>query len=128
MSSGRNSLIGKSITFDAMKIEGKQPREYCRGDTRIFGTGTTRRLWHVIIEVNCSIDGEEQRDENGKIKPNIIDRTSFKPDGKLLLGSELGAIVNANYTATVEQIESDLAAQGKTGEVLSIPVKITVRG
>ncbi len=119
MSSKRNALIGKSIHFDALKIEGKQAKEYCRGDTRIFGTGTTRRLWHVIIEVHYTVDGEEG---------THIERTSFKPDGKLLLGSELGGIVNADYTATVERVQAELAARGKEGEVVAIPVKITVRG
>lgn len=127
MTSKRNSLIGKFVYFDAKKIEGLHQRQYLRGHTRMFGNGTTRRLWHVSYELHYKIDGEEVYDKDGKLIPNKVIE-NFKPDGWLLLGSELGQIVNAHFSAAVEELEAELTRQGKEGEVVAIPVKITVRG
>lgn len=115
----KNSLIGLSVHYDALGTEGKDPKAYCKGNTRIFGTGSVRRLWHVAVEVHYTIDGDDTV---------YIEKSSFIPQGRLLLGSELGVLVNADYTATVERVQAELTAQGKTGEVVAVPVKITVRG
>lgn len=119
MGSKKNALIGLSVHYDALGTDGKDPKAYCKGNTRIFGTGSVRRLWHVATEVHYKIDGDDTV---------YIEKSSFIPQGRLLLGSELGVLVNADYTATVERVQAELAAQGKEGEVVAVPVKITVRG
>jgi hypothetical protein len=115
----KNSLIGLFVHYDALKCEGQDPKTYCKGNTRIFGTGSVRRLWHVSVEVHYTIDGEEG---------THIEKSSFIPSGRMLLGSELGLLVNADYTATVNRVVEELTAKGKAAEVVAVPVKITVRG